>query len=118
MSDEIEDIVWQLQENAAHLSWKDGMEPYSALLDDAAKEIQQLRRQVTIVSESREIDEDLVLWSLEYVAELLGLSERKVRNMVQAGDIPHINAGNGRYKRIRQSDFREYLEGKYNYGDG
>lgn len=116
MTDNWDDIVVRLQENAAHFSHIPEFQPYESLLNDAVKEIHALRRQITLVSEARDLDEDLVLFSLEYVADLLGLSERRVRTMVQRGEIPHIYAAGGRYKRIRQSDLRKYLESKYKSG--
>ena len=95
------DIVEQLQNEGSPLSRA------------AALEVLELRRQITRISEARDLPEDLVLFSLEYVAEILGVGDRWVRRMVQRGEIPYVSAGNGRYKRIRQSDLRKYVEEKY-----
>ena len=48
------------------------------------------------------------LYSLEEVAERLGVSERTVRRWVKAGDLPAYKPG--REYRIKPADLEEFLE--------
>ncbi len=47
-------------------------------------------------------------YSLEEVAERLGISERTVRRWIKAGDLPAYQPG--REYRIRSTDLEEFLE--------
>ena len=49
------------------------------------------------------------LLTLKQVAVVLGLSERSVRRIIQAGDLPAIRVGGS--PRIRTADLRAYLDG-------
>ena len=49
------------------------------------------------------------LLTLKQVAVVLGLSERSVRRIIQAGDLPAIRIGGS--PRIRSADLRAYLDG-------
>ena len=49
------------------------------------------------------------LLTLKQVAVVLGLSERSVRRIIQAGDLPAIRVGGS--PRIRSADLRAYLDG-------
>ena len=53
------------------------------------------------------------LLRLKEVGLLLGLSERSVRRIVQAGDLPAIRIGGS--PRIRSADLRAYLNGAPEY---
>ena len=49
------------------------------------------------------------LLTLKQVAVVLSLSERSVRRIIQAGDLPAIRIGGS--PRIRSADLRAYLDG-------
>ena len=49
------------------------------------------------------------LLTLKQVAVVLGLSERSVRRIIQAGDLPAIRVGGS--PRIRSADLRAYMDG-------
>ena len=49
------------------------------------------------------------LLTLKQVAVVLGLSERSVRRIIQAGDLPAIRIGGS--PRIRSADLRAYMDG-------
>ena len=49
------------------------------------------------------------LITMKQVGLVLGLSERSVRRIIQAGDLPAIRVGGS--PRIRSADLRAYLDG-------
>ena len=56
------------------------------------------------------------LLTLKEVGLILGLSERSVRRIVRAGDLPAIRIGAS--PRIRSADLRAYLDGAPAYYPG
>ena len=56
------------------------------------------------------------LLTLKQVAVVLGLSERSVRRIIRAGDLPAIRIGGS--PRIRSADLRAYLDGAPAYYPG
>lgn len=88
---------------------------FDALRPDDRVRIEELAAQVTIVADRRgqcaraeSLAADSGLVDYDTAADLLDVSERTVRRLVESGDLPVIKIG--RARRVRVVDLNRYVE--------